>query len=99
VPDTAQHARLASEYADTLSDVVDSEERFRDVMRAFGDYLRRHGVRPEHVVICVRHSLEHARLHAMARELRLSERAVRWAVQGYYAESGDVTQGPNSTLA
>jgi hypothetical protein len=55
-------------------------------MRGYGRYLHQHGVQPEHIVICVRESMEHARLMQYSGQRRLIERAIGWTIEGYYAE-------------
>jgi hypothetical protein len=83
---TDEHRRLAHDYAERLADAVRSEEWFRDCMVGYGRYLRGHGVSPEHIVICVRHALGHTRLRQYSEERHLANRALGWAIAGYYEE-------------
>jgi len=83
---SSEHQRLAQDYADRLADVSRSEIWFQETMVRYGRYLRQHGVSPEHIVICVRHALEHTRLRQYREDRHLANRALGWAIAGYYAE-------------
>jgi hypothetical protein len=83
---SARYRRLALEYAERLAEVTRSEEWLRETMRGYGRYLHQHRVQPEHIVICVRESMEHARFKQYAGQHRVVERCIGWTIEGYYAE-------------
>jgi hypothetical protein len=56
------------------------------MMHAFGRYLRREGVQPQHIVICAREAIQHARLREHVHERELAKHAVKWTIEGYYVE-------------
>ncbi len=60
-PATPAYRRLAAEYEQRLTAAMADRERLGAETRAFGAYLRANGVRPEHIVICLRIALEAAR--------------------------------------
>jgi len=84
--DSARYRKLASDYAEQLAEVGRSEKWLQATMHDYGRYLHQHGVRPEHIVICVRESMEDARFQQYADQRRLIERAIEWAIEGYYTE-------------
>src|SRR5215472_6668787 len=70
------HRRLAATYFDRLTEVARDEKRLCAMMHAFGTYLYRQGVRPEHIVICAREATEHVRFRDRGLARRLSQQAI-----------------------
>ena len=79
---------LTATYFNRLTELARDEERLRAIMQAFGRYLWREGVQPEHIVLCAREATQHDRFreHMLAR--RLSDHAIGWIIDGYYMERG-----------
>jgi hypothetical protein len=90
-PESRRYRELAAEYAAKLATLTQSEDRLQETMRDYGRYLRQHGVRPEHIVICVRHALADAGVRQYADDRHLSNRALGWAIEGYYADAPPAT--------
>jgi len=85
-PHALEYQRLAHAYERRLADALQDRVVLRDEMRAFGGYLRRQDVRPEHVVPCVRQAIgAAARAMQLPVEELLQRDVVTWAIQGYYA--------------
>lgn len=87
--DLVRYRRLAQAYLDQLQELARDEDRLRDLMLAFGAYLYKEGVPPEHIVLCAREATEHVRLRESIQARKLVERVVRWTIEGYYLERGD----------
>jgi hypothetical protein len=87
-PHETRHRQLATEYVDAhasrLRDDPFSEDWFCETMTAYGRYLRAHDVKPEHIVICVRAIMDDARLQFPGKGRAIVEKAVSWAIKGYY---------------
>jgi hypothetical protein len=86
--DGDSHRRLAATYFNRLTEVARDEKRLCEMMRAFGRYLYRQDVRPEHIVICAREATAHMRFREQALVRTLSQQAVGWTIEGYYMERG-----------
>jgi hypothetical protein len=86
--DGMRYRKLAVAYAAQLAEVERTEQWLEATMDAFGRYLCQQKIRPEHIVICVREALKAAKMRQYASQRRLAERAIGWAIAGYYAETG-----------
>lgn len=83
--ESTTYRRLVAEYDHRLAESLDDQARLRTEMRAFGQYLRAGGVRPEHIVLCVHDAL---RATDASRDLfalgNLGPDIVKWTIEGYY---------------
>jgi len=81
----ANYRQIVDEYDRRLSDATVDHARCREEMRAFGSYLRRRGVAPEHIVTCVHQALATVPIPGTFSEGRVIGREVIvWAIEGYY---------------
>lgn len=94
----AKYRQIVAEYEQRLSDATTDRVRCREEMRAFGDYLRRRSVAPEHIVTCVHQALGAVPLPGAFSEGRVIGREVIvWAIEGYYGTvMGTGESGPLS---
>lgn len=87
----ASHRRIVAEYERRVADSLRDRVRLREEMLAFGAYLRRRDVIPEHIELCVHEAMKDV---PTADHLfwagELGQEIVRWAIQGYYG-NGDPT--------
>ena len=91
-PHEQRHSQLATEYVDAhtnrLSDDSFSDDWFGGTMTAYGRYLRVNDVKPQHIVICVRAIIDDPRLQFPGKGRSIVEKAVSWAIKGYYESDG-----------
>jgi hypothetical protein len=81
----ADYRQVVAEYDRLLDDADQDRDRCREEMRAFGAYLRRRGVAPEHIVTCVHQALGHVTLAGdFSSPKPIAREIVRWAIAGYY---------------
>lgn len=87
--DVVRYRRLAAAYVDRLGELARDEDELRAMMQAFGAYLCKEGVPPEHIVLCAREVTEHVRLRESMHARKVVESVVRWTIEGYYLERGN----------
>lgn len=80
--------QLAEAYVSALPEVARDKDGAQEMMREFGRFLFRQGVRPEHIVVGAREASQHDRCRESIREPHLMVQAISWCIEGYYAERG-----------
>ena len=91
--DTAsvRYRQIVAEYEHRLADSLGDRVRLREEMLAFGAYLCRREVLPEHIEFCVHEAMRDVpNAHDLFETGELGQEIVRWAIEGYHG-SGDAT--------
>jgi hypothetical protein len=83
---SARYRRIVAEYERRLADSLGDRVRLREDMLAFGAYLRRREVRPEHIEFCVHEAMKDVpNAHDLFETGELGHEIVRWAIEGYHS--------------
>ena len=83
---SARYRRIVAEYERRLADSLGDRVRLREEMLAFGAYLRRREVLPEHIEFCVHEALRDVpNVHDLFETGELGQEIVRWAIEGYHS--------------
>jgi hypothetical protein len=86
---SARYRQIVAEYEHRLADSLGDRVRLREEMLAFGAYLRRREVLPEHIEFCVHEAMKDVpNVHELFETGELGQEIVRWAIEGYHG-NGD----------
>jgi hypothetical protein len=89
--ESANYRRIVAEYEHRLAESLGDRVQLREAMRAFGAYLRRRDVKPEHIELCVHEAMKDVPAAGdLLKTGGLGQEIVQWAVDGYYG-NGDTT--------
>jgi hypothetical protein len=89
--ESARHRQIVAEYEHRLADSLGDRVRLREEMLAFGAYLRRRDVLPEHIEFCVREALRDVpNAPDLFETGELGQEIVRWAIEGYHGNAGAI---------
>jgi hypothetical protein len=82
---TERYHQIVAEYEHCLADSLGDRVRLREEMLAFGAYLRRREVLPEHIEFCVHEAMKDVpNAHDLFETGELGQEIVRWAIEGYH---------------
>jgi hypothetical protein len=82
---SARYRQIVAAYERRLADSLGDRVRLREEMLAFGAYLRKREVLPEHIEFCVHEAMRDVpNADDLFETGELGQEIVRWAIEGYH---------------